>query len=94
MNENLKVRVKYLGAFTESAKSKEEICELSVPLLSALIDKLVERNGEKFQTLLIDPATGAIRGGTTLLVNGHRCDLQHTLADGDDVTLLTPIAGG
>ncbi len=94
MNEKLKIRVKYLGAFTNGAKSKEEICELSVPLLSALIDQLVKRNGEKFQTLLIDPATGTVRGGTTLLVNGHRCELQHTLSDGDEVTLLTPIAGG
>ena len=94
MDGKYNVRVRYLGAFTDAAKSKEETCELAVPLLSDLIDHLLERNGEKFRSLLIDPATGTLRGGTTLLVNGHRCGLQSELSDGDEITLLTPIAGG
>jgi len=27
-------------------------------------------------------------------VNGERRDLQHNLSEGDEVTLLTPVAGG
>jgi len=94
VGDKLRITIKYLGAFTDAAKSKKETCELAAPLLSALIDDLVDRKGEKFQFLLIDPATGTLRGGTTLLVNGHRRELHHTLVDGDEVTLLTPIAGG
>lgn len=94
MEAKLKIKVKYLGAFTDVARSKEETIELGSPLVGALIERLLERNGEKFHHLLIDPATDVLRGGTTLLVNGHRRDLQHELSDGDEVALLTPVAGG
>jgi len=90
----LRITIKYLGAFTDAAKSKEETYELTVPLLGAFIDDLVDRKGEKFQFLLMDPATGTLRTGITLLVNGHRREFHHTLVDGDEVTLLIPIAGG
>lgn len=55
---------------------------------------LLERNGDKFRRLLIDPATGAMRSGITLLVNGARAAPHHILSDNDEVTLLTPLAGG
>lgn len=88
------MKVRYLGAFADAARSKEEICASAVPSVSGLIDCLLERNGEKFRALMIDPTTGTLRGGTTLLVNGHRRGLEHQLSDGDEVTLLTPVAGG
>jgi molybdopterin converting factor small subunit len=94
MDRHLKIKVKYLGAFTDAAKSKEEICKIDVPSLGALIDHLLARNGEKFDLLLMDPATESLRGGITILVNGHRRELEYKLSDGDEVTLLTPIAGG
>ena len=94
MGDKLRITVKYLGAFTDVAKSKGEICELTVPLLSELIADLIARKGEKFQFLLIDSEAGTLRGGTTLLVNGQRRELNHELVDGDEVTLLNPIAGG
>jgi molybdopterin converting factor small subunit len=94
MDGTVNITVRYLGAFTDAAKSKEETRALDEPVLSALIDELLIRNGERFQTLLIDPATETVRGGITILVNGHRRELHHNLADGDEVTLLTPIAGG
>ena len=94
MGDKLRITIKYIGAFSEAAKSKKETYELSTPLLSALIDDLVDRKGEKFQFLLIDPTTQILRTGITLLVNGHGCDLHHALVDGDEVTLLVPIAGG
>lgn len=90
----MKITVKYLGAFSDAVASKEETCQLDDPRLSALVDHLIERNGEKFRNLMIDPSTETLRGGTTLLVNGHARDLDHTLSPGDEVTLLTPVAGG
>ncbi len=90
----MKVTVKYLGAFSDVGASKEEICELDEPLVGALIDRLIERNGEKFRRLVIDPSTERLRGGATLLVNGHSRDFDHRLSDGDEVALLTPVVGG
>ena len=90
----MKVTVKYLGAFSDAVKSKEEICELDDPKVGALVDRLIERNGEKFRSLMIDPSTETLRGGATLLVNGHSRDLDDQLFDGDEVTLLTSVAGG
>jgi MoaD family protein len=90
----LKIKIKYLGAFTDTVASKEETCEIDDPLVGALIDRLIERNGEKFRKLMIDPYTEALRGGAALLVNGHSRDLDHRLSDGDEVALLTPVAGG
>ena len=94
MDTKTTVRIRYLGAFADAARSKQETCELAVPVVSALIDHMLERNGEKFRVLMIDPSTGALRSGTTLLVNGHRPDLEQALSNGDEVTLLTPLAGG
>ena len=46
MDEKLNITVKYLGAFTDAAKSKEEKCEVFAPSLGALIDYLLEKKGE------------------------------------------------
>ncbi len=94
MDTDLKIRIRYLGAFADAVRSKEETCTLAGSSLGALIDYMLERNGDKFRTLLLDPETGSLRSGTTLLVNGHRRELQHELSDEDEVTLLTPVAGG
>ena len=94
MSEKLKITVKFLGAFSDAVKTKERAYELDDPLVGSLIDYLLESNSEKFQELLIDPSTKSIRGGTTLLVNGHSRDRDHRLSDGDEVALLTPVAGG
>ena len=90
----MKVKVKYLGAFTEATASKQETFELESASLGSLVDLMLERNGEKFRELLVDPSTGTPRGGVTLLVNAHRRDMDYGLSDGDEVALLTPVAGG
>ena len=94
MGDKLKIRVRYLGAFADAARSKEATCELPAPTLGALVKHLLQENGEKFRTLLVDSSGEKLRGGATLLVNGERRDLQYKLSDGDEVTLLTPVAGG
>jgi len=94
MDTDLKIRIRYLGAFSDAVRSREETCKLAGSSLSALIDYMLERNGDKFRSLLLDPETGSLRSGITLLVNGHRRRLQHELSNEDEVTLLTPVAGG
>lgn len=94
MNGKLKIKVKYLGGFSDVAQLKEETLEVASPLVGSLLDSLLDRHSEKFRELLIDPATGALRGGATLLVNGHRRGVRHELSDCDEVALLTPVAGG
>ena len=91
----LKIRVRYLGAFTDAAASKEETFEFSEDgRVGSLVDRMLDRNNEEFRKLMIDPSTDAPRGGVTLLVNGHKRDLDHELSEGDEVALLTPVAGG
>lgn len=90
----MKVKVRYLGAFADAAHAKEATYEFSHATLDSLLEKLIVKNGDKFRTLMLDPSTGAIRSGMTLLVNGQRLALDHPLADNDEVTLLTPLAGG
>lgn len=94
MSKKLKITVRFLGAFSEAVKAKEETFEIDDPLVGSLIDYLLERNSEKFRRLMIDPSTNGLRGGTTLLVNGHSRERDHRLSDGDEVALLTPVAGG
>jgi MoaD family protein len=94
MSQKLKITVRFLGAFSDTVEAKEETFELDDPLVGSLIDYLLRRNGEKFRELMIDPSTDTLRGGTTLLVNGHSREHDHRLSDGDEVALLTPVAGG
>jgi len=94
MGERVKVKVRFLGAFSDVVKRKEQTFELDDPLVGSLLDYLLDCNNEKFRKLMIDPSTNTLRGGTTLLVNGHSRDRDHRLSDGDEVALLTPVAGG
>jgi molybdopterin converting factor small subunit len=94
MSEHSAIRIKYLGAFVDVVQSREETCKFSGSPLSTVVDYMLERNSEKFRNLLLDPSTGELRSGVTLLVNGQRREPQYELSDGDEITLLTPIAGG
>lgn len=89
-----KIKVRYLGAFADKARKRQETLEFDCRRLGELVESLLGRNGDTFRAVMIDPSTGALRSGTALLVNGHRRDLDYALADGDEVTLLTPLAGG
>jgi len=95
VGDNLTIRIRYLGAFADVAKSKEETIEFPDDgHVGSLVDKMLERNNEEFRRLMIDPSTDILRGGVTLLVNGHKRNMDYGLCDGDEVALLTPVAGG
>jgi hypothetical protein len=85
MDTTVTIRIRYLGAFADAVRSKEESCQLASPRVSALIDYLLDRNGEKFRKLMIDPSTGALRGGTTGAFRrrrGHITDAARRRQDG------------
>jgi molybdopterin converting factor small subunit len=88
------IRVKFSGAFADAAHKRETTYQISSFLLGGLIEHLLENNDDKFRLLMIDPATGDVRRGVTILVNGQRLSLKDQIAEGDEVTLLTPVAGG
>ncbi|RJP17090.1 MAG: hypothetical protein C4520_17685 [Candidatus Abyssobacteria bacterium SURF_5] len=90
----MKVKVRYLGAFADAVKYGEVLYDCSAITLDSLVEELAQRNGEKFRKLLVDPATGDIRGGAILLLNGHRIALDHPLCEHDELVFLTPVAGG
>jgi len=90
----MRVKVRYQGAFAEAAHAREAVYEFVSATVDSLIDYLLQKNEEKFRFLMIDPITGKIRSGTTILVNGQRMDLYHVLNDRDVVTFLSPLAGG
>jgi molybdopterin converting factor small subunit len=90
----MRIKVRYLGAFAEATHVKQATYELDASSIDALTDYLVKQNGEKFRALMLDPATGKFRSGLTVLVNGERIVPHQVLADNDEVTLLTPLAGG
>jgi MoaD family protein len=90
----MRIKVRFLGAFAEAVRSKEETCELASPFVRELVKRLIERHGEGFRLLAIECSTDRLRPGVTLLVNGQKQDLKYSLSDGDEVTLLTPLAGG
>jgi molybdopterin converting factor small subunit len=90
----VRVKVRYQGAFADAAHAREAVYEFASATVDSLIDYLLQRNEERFRFLMLDPFTGKMRSGTTILVNGQRMDLYHVLHDNDTVTLLTPLAGG
>ncbi|GAB4330927.1 MAG: hypothetical protein Kow0099_01910 [Candidatus Abyssubacteria bacterium] len=89
-----KIHVKYSGAFADAAQTREATYQISSSLLGGLIEHLLETHEAKFRLLMLDPATGALRRGVTILVNGHRRNFDDQISDGDEVILLTPVAGG
>jgi molybdopterin converting factor small subunit len=62
--------------------------------LGAALAALAGRHGPEFRALVLDDA-GRIRPSLLVLVNGQPArDPGRALADGDEVTLLSAIAGG
>jgi MoaD family protein len=63
--------------------------------LRALLARLADRYGEAFRAFVLD-ATGGTRPGIILLVNDQPIDraLNPRLADGDRVSIFSPVAGG
>ena len=63
--------------------------------LQDLLNKLVGKYGEKFESILFDE-NGAYRHSNLIVVNQSQVNYEDniTLTDGIEITLMSPISGG
>ena len=88
------MRVIYDAMFARVTRCHEESLSPAPPSVGALVVYLSERHGHRFQEAIYGPGAGQVRPEISILVNGERCELERSLADGDEVALLIPLAGG
>jgi molybdopterin converting factor small subunit len=62
--------------------------------VGALVEYLSEKHGHRFREAVYGPNAGRVRSEISIMLNGERCKLERVLADGDEVALLIPLAGG
>jgi molybdopterin converting factor small subunit len=92
----MKVFVRFMAQLRHAAGVAAEVIELPEPCSpAALVQLLVKRHGEGLRLLLLD-ASGKLHPTILMFVNdeqGSGSDVA-LLQDGDEVTFLSPIAGG
>ena len=92
----MKVTVTYFGQLRQSAGVESEILELAEN--ATYLDLLADRSdqySESFRKMLLEE-TGQPRSSIIIVANGSALDKKSLppLQDGDEITFLTPIAGG
>ncbi|NOZ20977.1 MAG: MoaD/ThiS family protein [Planctomycetes bacterium] len=92
----MKVTFRYFALVRKGAGTEREQVELpdGADARGALATLAQERGGD-FQRQILDDS-GTVRSNLIVLVNGQtvRQDEQRTLADGDEVSVFSPVAGG
>jgi molybdopterin converting factor small subunit len=90
----MQVTVHYLAQLRRAAGCTTERVELDTgAAVLALLRRLGEVHGEPFRTLLLG-AQGRPHPSLLLFVGDEPADLSRPLRDGDQLTILTPMAGG
>ena len=92
----MKVTVNYFGQVRQIAGKESEAGDYRESLgLCELVADLAEKYGSEFRGIVLD-ASGQLRPSLLALINGQAVDkgARAELKDGDEVTLLPPIAGG
>lgn len=88
--------VRYLAQVRQAAGRSGEEVVLDAPChLSDVLRHLAERHDEPFRRLLLDPA-GRVQTSLLLFVGDQQVGEAGAvpLKDGDEITVLTPMAGG
>ncbi|MDQ3364243.1 MAG: molybdopterin converting factor subunit 1 [Myxococcota bacterium] len=81
----MKIQVLYFAVFRERLGRDEDALELAAgATVGAAVDALAMQH----------PAIGALRGKFRCAVNQDFTDDGHVLADGDELALIPPVAGG
>ncbi len=95
----MKVKVRSIGLVRQVLGSAE--LEIEVPLgtsIPGLMNQLAELKGEKFAALAVQPEKPTAYAPLRVVVNGRDVGAaqqgERLLADGDDVLIFLPIAGG
>jgi MoaD family protein len=92
----MQVTFNYFAQVRQAAGVETEKLALAVGTdLAAALAELGKRHGETFRALVLDEF-GVVRPSMLVLVNGVPAQRggQRPLADGDEVTLLSAVAGG
>ena len=92
----MKVTVNYYGQLKQITNKDSESCDLSEQTdLNQMLAGLASQYGDKFKDFVFDQA-GEIRVSLMISVNDNVVDKKPApcLKDGDEVSILTPIAGG
>jgi MoaD family protein len=92
----MRVTINYFGQLEQLSgrPSEERECREGISLLEVL-DALAGQYGADFKTMVMD-AAGRPRSSLLIVVNGEVANAATAVevGDGDEVTLLPPIAGG
>ena len=92
----MQVTINYFAQVRQAAGVDSERLPLDdgVDIQTAL-SELARRHGDDFRALVLDE-TGAVRPGLLTVVNGQSVPSpqQHPLADGDEISLISAVAGG
>ncbi|MEE9202958.1 MAG: MoaD/ThiS family protein [Dehalococcoidia bacterium] len=89
-----KVTVRFYGSFRHITGKEEESVEPAEATLEGLVQAMEGSYGQRFTQVLRDPQK-QLSAGMMALVNGKQFPgWQTPLAQGDEVTFLSAIAGG
>jgi len=92
------VTVRVFATLREFLGRKTLDVDAPVEDVEGLVKFISERFQSGFKDALIDPKSGNIRKGFSILVNGREIEflegLRTKLKDGDTVALFPPVAGG
>ena len=92
----MQVTIKYFAQVRQAAGVESERLSLGdgVDVQTALAE-LAGRHGDDFRAMVLDQA-GAVRPGLLTVVNGQSVPSpqQYPLADGDEISLISAVAGG
>jgi len=92
----VQVTINYFAQVRQAAGIESERLSLDdgVDIQTAL-SELAQGHGHDFRALVLDQA-GAVRPGLLTVVNGQSVPSpqRHPLADGDEISLISAVAGG
>lgn len=90
----MKLTVHYMAHLKQAAgKPTEEIDVDSACSVATLLQVLAARRGDGLRRLLLD-SKGSPQPTVLVFVNDQQVEPTHVLVEGDEVSLLSPIAGG
>jgi molybdopterin converting factor small subunit len=87
------VVVRYLAQLKQSAGRSKEQVSVDGPCSVAELAGLLAQRHPALRSTLLDVA-GRVQPTLLIFVGDEQAELGRLLGDGDEVTLMTPIAGG
>ena len=89
----MRVTVHYMTQMKRAAGCSSEEVETTASSLGQFLRSLADRHGDSFRAMLVDDA-GEPRRSLLFFVREDHADLSRPLQDGDQITILAPMAGG